>query len=448
MRAAIRWFGKNFPTLLLAFILAIAVWVSAVVAADPNEQHTLRPITMEMTGGAPDMVRVGAVNDQVRLTIKAPKSIWTQLNNNPNLAHAWVDLTGLEPGEHDLDVKVLIDIRPTQLVQVEPANIHIKLEPLVRREIPVELTVTGELPIGYKQDTANIQPGRITVSGPQSAVERAARAIVGINVSGAIETVEKTIPVEIQDADGATVRGLTVSPPEVNVIQPISLLGRFKNVAVKIVTTGQVANGYRLTNISVSPPTFTVFSNNPDLINELPGFVETLPVDINNLTEDAEISVALNLPEGITTVREPTVLVQVSVAAIEGSLTLSLPVEIIGLAPDLLVGISPETVDVIVAGPLNVLDKLSAESFRVVLDLTGLPPGVYQRSPVVDQSPDQVRVQTILPEIVEVKIEPAPTPTLSPTGLITATVQTATPGRPTPTVQTATPASPTPTSKP
>ena len=162
MRAAIRWFGENLPTLLLAFILASAVWVSAVVAADPNEQHILRPITLELIGGAPDMILVEPTSGQVRLTIKAPRSIWTQLNNNPNQAHAWVDLTGLEPGEHTVDVKVRIDIRPTQLVQIEPANIQINLEPLVRREIPVELAVKGELPIGYKQDPASIEPARIT----------------------------------------------------------------------------------------------------------------------------------------------------------------------------------------------------------------------------------------------------------------------------------------------
>ncbi len=98
MRSAIRWFGENFPTLLLAFVLAIAVWVSAVVAADPNEQHVLRPITLELIGGAPDMVQVEPISTQVRLTIKAPRSIWTQLNNNPNQAHAWIDLTGLEAG--------------------------------------------------------------------------------------------------------------------------------------------------------------------------------------------------------------------------------------------------------------------------------------------------------------------------------------------------------------
>jgi YbbR domain-containing protein len=213
------------------------------------------------------------------------------------------------------------------------------------------------------------------------------------------------------------------------------LLGGFKNVAVKVVTKGQVASGYRLTNISVSPPNVTLFSDNPQLINGVPGFVETMPVDLTGLKDDTELSVDLNLPEGITLVHEPDVLVQVSLAAIEGSLTLSVPVEIVGLTPEYTATISPATVDVIAAGPLNILDGLTLTSFRVVLDLTGLPVGIYQRSPVVDLTPDQVRVQTTLPETVEVVIElvptpspsklkpatPTPTPSPSPTVLIVAT---------------------------
>ena len=34
----LRWLGRNLSTLLLAFVLAVAVWVSAVVAADPNQE--------------------------------------------------------------------------------------------------------------------------------------------------------------------------------------------------------------------------------------------------------------------------------------------------------------------------------------------------------------------------------------------------------------------------
>ena len=36
----LRWLAKNFGTLLTAFILAVIVWVSAVIASDPNEEHT------------------------------------------------------------------------------------------------------------------------------------------------------------------------------------------------------------------------------------------------------------------------------------------------------------------------------------------------------------------------------------------------------------------------
>jgi YbbR domain-containing protein len=282
---------------------------------------------------------------------------------------------------------------------------------LLQQDFPVQLSVSGELPLGYKKGAPLVNPQWVTVSGPKSAVKRVSQAHVALDISGSVETIQRDIPVEILDANGDPVPDLTVSPRVVTVTQPISLLGGFKNVAVKVVTEGQVAPGYRLTNILVSPPTVTLFSDNPKLMNEIPGFVETLPVDLTNLDDDIEISVNLNLPEGITSVRDPVVLVQVSVAAIEGSLTLSVPVETIGLSPDLQAIISPVLVDVIVAGPLNVLDTLTPSSFRVVLDLTGLPLGVYQRVPIVEAEVDQVRVQTTLPETVEVSIELAPTPT-------------------------------------
>jgi YbbR domain-containing protein len=258
---------------------------------------------------------------------------------------------------------------------------------------------------------------------------------VALDISGATSTLEATIPVVLLDGAGIAVSGVTVSPREVAVQAPVSLLGGFKNVAVKVVSQGQVANGYRLTNISVSPPTVTIFSDNLEQITQIPGFVETQPVDINNLTDDLEVAVDLNLPQGVSLVREPNVLVQVSVAAIEDSLTISVPVQVIGLAPELMAISSPDTVDVIVSGPINLLDGLTPEQFRVVLDLSGLPPGVYQRSVDVDLAPSGVQVQTTLPESVEVTIDIAPTPTSTPFGGIPSATPTPRPTlTPTPTL--------------
>ena len=148
-----------------------------------------------------------------------------------------------------------------------------------------------------------------------------------------------------------------MSPDTVTVTQPITLLGGYRYVIVRPVSVGQVASGYRLTNIFVSPVGIVVFSSDPELVNNLPGYVETQPIDLTGKTDDFETLVDLNLPEGVSVVGDPKVLVQVSIAAIESSLSISLPVEVIGLAPGLEV-ISPATVDVILSGPVPVLNTL------------------------------------------------------------------------------------------
>ena len=286
-RAILHWFGEHFGTLILAFVLAVVVWISAVVAADPNEEHTLRPIELQVIGQPANLVIVEEIPDQVRLTLNAPKSIWAKLNNNPSLATAWIDLTGKGAGEHSVEVMTQVNISPFRFVGVEPQFLNVRLESMVRREIPLQVKISGELPLGYRRGDPVVEPEKVVVSGPQSAVDRVALAQIDANLSGSIETIKRLVPIQFLDNAGQQVSGIDFSSKEAFLTIPINLLGRFKNVAVKVVTTGQVANGYRLTNISVTPPTFTVFSENPDLINDLPGFVETLPVGLQDLTDDA-----------------------------------------------------------------------------------------------------------------------------------------------------------------
>ena len=430
--AAIRWLVKNLSTLILAFALALIVWVAAVVTSDPNERRTTDAISIDYIGQDPKLLVTGAAPDRARLTMEAPSSLWNRIEQNPDLLKAWVDLSGLPAGQHTVPVKASVNLSPVRVIKVEPEELQLTLEALVTRHIPVELTISGEPPLGYRKGEPQLNPTSVTVSGPESSVSKVAQAQASLGISGAINTIQESIPIKAMDQNGVPVPDVTILPAEVDVTQPINLLGGFKNVVVKVVTTGQVANGYRLTNISVSPPAVTVFSDNPQLVNDLPGYVETLPVDLTNLNDDVEINVGLNLPEGVQLVREPNVLVQVSLAAIEGSMTLTLPIEAVGLPPKLGANVSPESVDVIVAGPLNILENLTPSDFRVILDLNGLPPGIYQRTPVVDLVPPEVRVQTTLPETVEVEIIPTLTPTPTKT-LPGSPTSTPTP-KPTPTL--------------
>jgi len=428
--ATIRWLVRNVSTLLLSIILALTVWASAVVTADPNQEGVYGPVTIDVVGQAADLMLTNEVPNQVKLTIKAPRSLWDRLNNDPRLVKAWIDLTGLAAGEHDVPVNTKVNLSPTRTTKVDPAVVHIVLESLTTKTIPLKLQVNGDPPLGYRKGTPQVTPDQITVTGPASAVDRVEDLSAILDIAGATQTVKSILTVHALDKNGAAVPEIVLSPKEVSVLQPISIMGGYKNVAVKVMTTGQVAEGYRLTNMSVTPPTVTVYSTDPQLVNELPGYVETIPVDLSGLSDDTEFNAAITLPKGISLVSEPSVLVQVGVAAIEGSLKLTLPVEPLGLPPSLAAILSPETVDVIVSGPLPILDTLTSASFRAVIDLSNQAEGTYQIAPTLDLVPQNIKVQTILPESVEVSIIPAPTPT--PTQRVTSTPRVFLPATATP----------------
>ena len=121
---------------------------------------------------------------------------------------------------------------------------------------------------------------------------------------------------------------------------------------------------------------------------------------------------------------DQTVSVQIEIAPIEDSRQVSFrPVELIGLSPGLQAVLSPTTVDVILAGPLPVLNSLQLSDVHVQVDLTGLTIGTYQLIPTITVVEDGVTVQSILPGMVEVVISKgkSATPTLTVTLTVTPT---------------------------
>jgi YbbR domain-containing protein len=224
-------------------------------------------------------------------------------------------------------------------------------------------------------------------------------------LDGIRESIDESLQIQVVDAQNKALKGLTINPESVRVNIPISLLGGFRDVAVKVIVQGQQAAGYRIENISVFPPVITVSAENPELVNALPGVVETQPLDLQDRHEDVSTRLSLNLPDNITIIGSKTVQVQVSISPIQTSLTLSnQPINIIGLAEGLSAQVFPQSVDVIISGPVPVLDALTSKDITVSVDCKELDVGVYQLEPKVNPLVDNVSVESILPSTVEVVI--------------------------------------------
>ncbi len=410
---------KNIPNLILALVLSIAVWIFAVSDSDPTvEQEYARPVPIEFIGKDASLVIVDRSAEQLTMTLSAPQSIWNQLENNPSLVRALVDLSDLGPGEHEVETRIQIGIIPVKVVSYTPATITINLDRVVSKTLPVRVVVRGTPAIGFRADTAQADISEATVSGPAVLVDQINELRAVLDVDGAAENISRVIELQAVNNNAQTIEGVNINPQTVQVNQDVTQLGGYRNVVVKVVTTGQVASGYRVTNISVFPAAVTVFSNDPGLVDSLPGYVETLPLDLNGLKDDRDISLSLNLPADVSAVGYQQVEVQVGVAAIEGSITLEdMRVISENLGPGLIAEFSPQTVDVILSGPLPVLDALRTTDIRVTINLEGLSAGVYQRTPIIEINLDDIVVQSILPGSIEVSIAPGrATITPPPTG--------------------------------
>lgn len=413
----LRWISQNYRTFLWAFALAMAVWISAVTSSDPDETRPLpSAVPVQIIGQSTNLVLNGGVPKEVEITLRAPRSVWDQIEADPQIVRAILDLSGMSSGEHVMDLQIQVNVRPVQIVSVSPRTITFTLEPLITQTLKVDLSLSGEAAIGYQAGDASLEPVEVVVAGAQSQVQKVTRARVSVNLSGIRENFDQTLTVEVLDDKGKKVDGVSVSPETVHVVLPVSQQGGYRDVAVKVSIIGRPASGYRLTDISVFPPVVTIFSADPLLVSNLPGVVETQPLDLQNAQDDINTRLSLNLPFGVSVIGEQTVLIQAGVSPIESSLTLTgEKVEITGLGNDLIHQVSPNTVDVIISGPLSLLDTLTRQDVRVTVDLTGLTAGTYQITPKVEILISDVIVESILPNKIEVVISAINTPVGSPT---------------------------------
>jgi YbbR domain-containing protein len=409
-------FGRNLQSFIWALAIAFAVWIAAVTAADPDEVRIYpTPIKVEVIGQDPGLIINGTIPKEIQVTLRAPQSVWNQLTAHPDSVRAILDLSGLSSGEHQLDLQIQVDARPVRIVTVSPSSTSFSLEPLITRTLALQSTLSGQPAIGYQAGDLTFEPREVVLVGPQSIVSRVTKVRVSVDLTGIRENIDQSVPIEILDQNNALVTGLSIHPDTAHVTLPISRQGGYRDMAVKVIVHGQVAGGYRLDSISVFPPVVTVFSADPDLTNALPGVVETQPLELQNASDNLNLRVTLNLPAGISVVGSQTVLIQAGISPIQSSLTLSgEKVEVTGLSAVMTPHVSPAAVDVILSGPLPILNTLTRQDVHVTVDVNGLGAGTYQLTPTVQILASNVRVESLLPGTVEVILVPNPLPTVKP----------------------------------
>lgn len=403
LKIILRWLRSNLTSLVLALLVGLTVWIVASQEQNPVQENELpSAVTIAMKGLSPGLLITNDYPKATILRLRAQRDIWLSLSPEDVLVTA--DLTGLGPGQH----QVSLDIRMmTQagLVSANPSSIQVDLEEERQREFPVHANTTGQLAICYSHDAPVSEPTRVTIRGPRSAVELVNEVRAVVSLDGLKESISAKVPLAAVDADGNAVSQVTIEPAEaqVNVFVSAQDAG-CRDIAIVVHKVGQPAAGYSVTGVSVTPDIITV-RGDAAVVSTMQPYVYTQPVDLTGLTESLFTEVTLDLPAGVTPIEPTPIRIGITIEVTQGSRSLEVPIQAIGLGDGLRAEFSPATVMVTVSGPVPILDQLRvSEDVIVIVDLTGLKPGTHQVEPKVQLQRSDVSVEPIFPIVISVTI--------------------------------------------
>ncbi len=393
---------QNLNLVLLSLVLAFFFWVVATEGENPTEQKTFPvsvPVTVSNVGVG--LKAYGTERATVRVTLRAPRSVWNSLQTDD--LRAYVDLTNATPGHQRALVQLEVRRQPVRVIEISPAEIELTLEPLAEKEAVVHVVLEGTPALGYITRTPALAPRVVRVRGPESLVEQVVRAQITVSVENQRRSIRADYNPAPVNALGEVVPYVEVLPQSVTVNIPLEQLSNFRDVAVQVQLEGQLAPGYRLINIEVEPPIVTVVGRN-DVIQAIPGYLPTEPIDLSGLSANATLTTSLKVPEGLSVLLTPQVMVSITLEAIPGSFTLNLTPELQGLSPLLTATVVPQTVAVLLSGPLPLLDDLTPDMVQVLLNLEGLDAGVHIVTPQVFIALSEITTRSVLPESVTVQL--------------------------------------------
>ena len=408
-------------TLVLSGIMGLIVWLIAINSINPLVTRTFpESIPIEVRGLAPDLMPLQDLSKEtVRATLRAPEKNWESLQSR-NL-QAYIDLTGYTKGAYDVPIEIVPDDKNVHVTEMQRRQLRIQLDEIITKTVDVHVSVMDSTEYGYSWETPVVEPSSLLIRGPAQLVNQAVVAEAPVYLRGATAQVERIQTVQVLNRQDQPVANVLAEPAAVEVTIPVERWPGRRSVAVRVKLVGSPATGYRLGRVTPEPSNIVLYGNAAAL-EQVPGFVETAPLSLDGATAEILVRLELILPDGVNASDGNTVAVVAEVLPIEDGLTMTLRPIVRGVGLGLQATFAPDTVDVILSGPLTSLNALGSDDVYAILDVNRLLPGSYVIKPNVAK-PEEIRNEGVLPETVEVLITSLVTPnsTATITSPLTAT---------------------------
>lgn len=311
-------------------------------------------ITIDLKLSGPRILISGLDKDDIRIQVN--------LSNISAVGTYTLNYQLLYPDDVD-STKITRDWASRTMVTVEVVELYTKM-------IPVEVAATGEVAENYiyMAERLVLDPVTLTVSGREEDVDQVASARINLDLTGVSSSISRKFDYDLLDADGnvVEVEGIRVSDNQVQVDAPIYLI-KTLDLTVKF----KESPGSMLEDVEwkLEQNTIEVAGDAASLENKEDILLGE--IDLSSLLSDTEMVLDISLPAGTVNISGfTTTTLTISFSDDLATKALSVSnISAVGLSEGQSFDRLTNSVEVVLRGPADILDQVTAEDVRIVVDL-------------------------------------------------------------------------------
>lgn len=173
--------GSNLGLKALALIIAVGLWV-----AGHRDTERAIEVPLEFRNIPADLMVMDNRVDYVILRLMGPRTLVSTLDTER--LKLSLNLDGAKSGtlSYPLAASDFSIPRGVTVARITPPVIHLRLEPVARRTLPVSVRISGKPAAGYRIAETLAQPANVAVQGPADEVRKL--------------TVVETVPVDVEES--------------------------------------------------------------------------------------------------------------------------------------------------------------------------------------------------------------------------------------------------------
>ncbi len=376
LKKAARVISNNIGFKILALVLAVIVWLVIVNQEDPDKTVVFTvPVNLENTDYLESLGKTYEIlgdSDTISFTVTGQRSVVEGMTESDFTATA--DFQEINEEMTQIPVRLAARSNSSRLeIQNRSHYIRLNVEDIAEKKMDVVAITDGTPAAGISVESIESDPKTITISGPQSIVDRAVIAQAVLDVNGKSNDFQDYCDIELLDAAGTPVDVARLTISDTRVTVSATMLEE-KALALDIRTNGEVPEGCELESVTGSSTEIRV-QGHPDVISTLTSLtITSSQLNLNHQSEsfDVDLDITDYLPEGVALAsgESSKLSVRVEISG-EPTLQVQIPtkqISIVNLPEGLEAAFGSETVTFTIRGSLDALESLSTTDILPTAD--------------------------------------------------------------------------------